>query len=109
GRFQHDASGVGELDPAAKTAEQLDPEPPLHVLDALGQRWLADLEPLGCPAEMQLLRHGNEVVQLAQTDPVGVHCSLCALVGVLEGYPLFAAVGIPAGAIDKPVPRFRSS
>ena len=55
-----------ELDPARRTDEQLDAERRLERLDPLAERRLGDVEPLGGPAEVQLLGDGDEVAQVPQ-------------------------------------------
>src|SRR6266540_7107710 len=64
GRFQHHPSGVGELDLFAEAAEQLDPEIPFHIFDALRQRrliWLASI----VPPEGIFIRRSTKVTSIA--------------------------------------------
>ena len=63
---EYQASGLGQRHPVASPREQLDPQVALHGLDALRQWWLADVKSLGCPAEVLLLRDGDETGQLPE-------------------------------------------
>ena len=56
---------LGQRHAAARAFEQGDAESPLELLDRPRQRRLGHPEPFGRPAEVQLLRDGDEVAQLA--------------------------------------------
>ena len=64
---QERVSGVGELHLAGGADEEIDPEVALELSDRGAERRLGHVQLRGA-AEVQLLRHGDEVPQVAQLD-----------------------------------------
>jgi hypothetical protein len=65
GLGQQGPAGLGQLDaPAAD--EQLHAQLTLERLDLEAERWLGDAQPLGRPAEVQLLGDGDEVAKMSR-------------------------------------------
>ena len=64
------ASGVGEPHLAGRADEEIDPEVALELPDRGAEGRLRHVHPLRGAAEVQLLRHGDEVAQVAQLDHV---------------------------------------
>jgi len=62
------ATGGGELDVAAGAHEQVGAERALELVNLVAQRRLGDVEARGSPAEMELLRDGQEVAQQARLE-----------------------------------------
>ena len=62
------APGVGELHLAGRADEEIDPEVAFELSDRGAERRLGHVHPLRGAAEVQLLRHGDEVAQVAQLD-----------------------------------------
>ena len=63
---QQRATGRRQRDPARAAREELDAELALEPADALAQRRLSHVQALGGAAEVELLRHGDEVPEVAQ-------------------------------------------
>jgi len=63
---EHRRAGIGEGDVAVRAGEQRDTELVLELADLLADGRLRDVQPLGCPTEMQLLRDGHEVLQMPE-------------------------------------------
>ena len=66
--FQERASGVGELDLAGGPEEQVDSEVPFELPDRRAERRLGHVHAPRRAAEVQLLRHRDEVAQVAELD-----------------------------------------
>ena len=62
------ATGVGEPHLAGRAVEELDAEVALELADRSAERRLGHVQALRGAAEVQLLRHGDEVAQMAQLD-----------------------------------------
>ena len=62
------ATGVGEPHLAGRSGEEIDPEVAFELSDRGAERRLGHVHPLRGAAEVQLLRHGDEVAQVAQLD-----------------------------------------
>jgi hypothetical protein len=60
--------GGGELDVAAGADEQVGAERALELVDLVAQRRLGDVQARGGPAEMELLRDGQEVAEQARLE-----------------------------------------
>jgi hypothetical protein len=58
----------GELDVAAGAHEQVRAERALELVDLVAQRRLGDVEARGGPAEMELLRDGQEIAEQARLE-----------------------------------------
>ena len=58
-------TGGGEGGAAPVAQQQLDPELVLEGPDLAGEHRLCDVQARGGPAEVQFLRHGDEVTQLS--------------------------------------------
>lgn len=56
----------GELHPALLAIEQRHPQLGLQIADLPAQRRLRDVQPLGGPAEVEGLRHGEEVAEVSK-------------------------------------------
>lgn len=69
GRGQHPVPGGGEPDVARGPVQQPGPELAFEPGHLLAHRGLHDVQPLGGPAEVQLLGHRHEVAQPAQFHP----------------------------------------
>jgi hypothetical protein len=65
GTGQKGVAGVRQLHLTAAAVEQAGSELLLELPDRHAQRRLRDIQPLRRPAEVQLLRHGDEVPQVA--------------------------------------------
>jgi hypothetical protein len=63
--LQERASGVGQLHLPGGADEEVDPEVAFELSDRRAKRWLGHVQPLRGAAEVQLLRHGDEVPQVA--------------------------------------------
>jgi hypothetical protein len=59
-------AGLGELDASARSHQELHAERPLETGDRLGERRLADEQPQGRAAEVELLRDRYEIAQLSE-------------------------------------------
>jgi hypothetical protein len=66
GLFQQRRSGGAEPDAALRAVEQFGSEFLLQPADRLAERRLGHAQPLGGPAEVQLVGHGDEKTQVAQ-------------------------------------------
>ena len=66
--LQQLTAGGRQLGGLLVPGEQLRAQLLLQRADLPGQHRLRDVQPLGGPAEVQLLGHGHEVAQLAQID-----------------------------------------
>src|ERR1700756_3504262 len=64
--IEQQLAGLRERDAVAVAHEKDGAKFPLHCLDLDAQRWLRDIQPLGCATEIQLLSDGHEVTQLAE-------------------------------------------
>jgi hypothetical protein len=79
-RLRQDLAGVSEertargrqLDAALRPVEEHDSELLLELADLLAQRRLRDPHPRGRAAEVQLLRDGDEVAEVAELHPAAV-------------------------------------
>jgi hypothetical protein len=63
-------SGLGRLDHPARAVEQLHADLAFERPDRLRQRRLRDVHAFGGVAEVQLLHHREEIVQMPQLDPL---------------------------------------
>ena len=63
---QKGAAGIGEFDPPARSLEQRYPELLFELADLVAERWLGDVQALGGPAEVELLRDRDEVLHESQ-------------------------------------------
>lgn len=63
GRVHQQVSGIGQRQ-LGGAGEQLHIQLPLHVADVVAQRLLGDIQPLGSPGDVQLLRHHEEILQM---------------------------------------------
>lgn len=64
--LQVGATGRGEFDAAGRARQQRYAELALELTDLLGQWRLGDVQPVGGPAEVQLLADRDEVAQMTQ-------------------------------------------
>ena len=64
-------SRLGELHLAGRAGEELDPQITLELSNRRAERGLRHVHPFRGAAEIQLLRHGDEVPQVAQLDHAG--------------------------------------
>jgi len=78
GLREHLADLVGErlargrdLDAPLRAMEEREPQLLLELANLLAERRLRDAEPAGGASEVQLLRHGEEVAQVAELHAVG--------------------------------------
>jgi hypothetical protein len=71
GVFEEGPAGVGQLDAARFSAEQLDVELALDHLDLLAQWRLLHAEPFGGARDVLFLRDGDEVPEMPQ-----LHCHI---------------------------------
>lgn len=62
--MQKHLSRVGQTHPTTITIKKAHPKASFKPIDSTGKRRLGDAELKGCPAEVQLLRHGHKVPQL---------------------------------------------
>jgi hypothetical protein len=72
----------GELDVAAVTREQVRAERLLELVDLVAERGLGDVEARRGPAEMELLRNGQEVAQQARLEVDRARLSLARDTGL---------------------------
>jgi len=74
--------GGGELDMAAGADEQVGAQGPLELVDLVAQRWLGDVEACGGPAEVELLRNGQEVAEQARLEIDSRRLTLAPITGL---------------------------
>jgi len=74
--------GGGELDMAAGADEQVGAQGPLELVDLVAQRWLGDVEACGGPAEVELLRNGQEVAEQARLEIDSRRLTLASITGL---------------------------
>jgi xanthine dehydrogenase YagT iron-sulfur-binding subunit len=102
--FQHHDAGGSQGDATFRSREEGEAELALEALDPLGQRGLADDEPMSCSADVQLFRDHDEGLQLAEvhlddrTDRLTtlIDCPRCSI-----GRPRRPGRDLPYGP-DKP-------
>jgi hypothetical protein len=66
--LKESATGIGEPHFPGRSDEEIDPEVAFELPDCGAQGRLRHVHPLRGAAEVQLLRHGDEVAQVAQLD-----------------------------------------
>ena len=66
------AAGLGQTDGAGSAFKQLDAQFFLQLGDLVGQRGLADIDPVGCPGEVLLLGQFDHILQLVQFHGKGL-------------------------------------
>lgn len=68
GVLEHGLAGRRELHLAGGALEQLLAHPVLQLADLGAERLLGEVQPVGRPREVELLRHGHEGTQVPQLD-----------------------------------------
>ena len=81
--LKESATGVGEPHLPSRSDEEIDPEVALELSDRGAQGWLRHVHPLSGAAEVQLLRHGDEVARWrSSTMPRGAYAlDTCSVSG----------------------------
>jgi len=67
---QQGLAGQRQLDALGGPAEQVTPDEALEATDLAAEGWLGDEQPLGGPAEAEILGDRDERAQVAQLDRV---------------------------------------
>ena len=70
GPSQQGLAGDGQLNAVSGAGQQVDSDEPFELADLARQGRLGDEQPFRGPAEVQLLRHGDERAQVPQLDGV---------------------------------------
>ena len=68
GLLQERCPGRRELNVALGTKEQRDAHLGLQLFDLLAERRLGDVEPLGGPAEVKVLGHRDEILEMSKVQ-----------------------------------------
>jgi hypothetical protein len=91
----------GELDVAAVAREQIGAERLLELVDLVAQRRLGDIEARGCPAEVELLRDGQEVAQQARLEVDSPRLTIARDTGLGQNRPPWLSSVASASFGDK--------
>lgn len=65
GESQQDSTGFGEANARGRPLEQGHIEFRLEIADLPADRWLRDMQAFGGAGEIQLLGHGNKILEVA--------------------------------------------
>jgi hypothetical protein len=71
--LQEQPTGIRQADAALGAVKELRPKLLLQAFDLVAQRGLGHVQPLGRPAEVQLLCNGHEVTQALEVHRLLIH------------------------------------